>query len=289
MLNENLKKYRRRGLTVVHIVLIIAVILALGGGGILAVSKKVKEPSQEIAPSTTNNQEVQRKESTEEIAFNWQMSEKGWQATASPPSCPSPMVFQPPADLTKATAILYPGQTRGGNYKPHGGFRFDNQTDNNLKVVAPLTAYAVSGGRYLVDGETQYTFDFIHPCGYMYRVGHFLKLPANLAKIADNFPPAKEGDSRTEFINPPVLVKEGEQIATAVGVTKDRNVFFDFGVYNLLEKNQASKDAKWAASHDPQLATSAVCWFNLLPANAQTIVKSLPAGDPASGKSSDYC
>jgi hypothetical protein len=123
----------------------------------------------------------------------------------------------------------------------------------------------------------------------MYRVGHFLKLPSNLQKMAEAFPAASEGGSQTTSIDPPVLIKAGETLATAVGITKGQNVFFDFGVYNLLTKNKASQDPTWAASHDPELAQRAVCWFDLLPADAETKVRSLPAGDPESGTKSDYC
>ena len=49
------------------------------------------------------------------------------------PSCPTPLL-QTPVDLSKVTSILYPGQERGGNYKAHGGFGFDNATDNLVTV-----------------------------------------------------------------------------------------------------------------------------------------------------------
>ena len=51
-------------------------------------------------------------------------------AGASPrSSCPAPLL-QTPVDLSKVTSILYPGQERGGNYKAHGVFGFDNAPDN---------------------------------------------------------------------------------------------------------------------------------------------------------------
>lgn len=218
----------------------------------------------------------------------WQPTEDGWQAVGTPPACPDPL-FISPVDLSRVTAILYPGQTRGGNYKPHGGFRFDTSSTNAVTVTAPLDAEIVNGARYLVDGETQYTFDFIAPCGMMYRLGHLLELPQKLQEVADQFPAAVEGDSRTTFVNPPVAVSRGDVIATAIGVTKDTNVFVDWGVYDLRKKNTASEDVTWAATHDPSLAQRAVCWFDLLSSAEAVHIRQLPPGDPTSGTSSDYC
>lgn len=222
----------------------------------------------------------------------WQNYGNGqWVASGAVPPCPTPLFAQSPADVSQVTSILYPGQTRGGNYKPHGGFRFDTIHNNVVNVVAPLDAQVVRGSRYLVGGEVQYTFDFIAPCGYMYRLGHLRELTPTFQTIADSFPAAAEGDSRTTNVDPAVNVKRGDLVATKVGTTKDGNTFFDFGVYNLQEKNSASHNATWAANeaHDPELAQHAVCWFTLLPTADATRVQSLPAGDPTSGKTSDYC
>ncbi len=295
---ENNTKYR--GFAMLYMVILITIIFVVAVGSVV-VMNNVRNGSinkRDLTVDTTNtttgdeiptNKPSQSKSKDSVATLNWQPTGDGWQATTAPAPCPNPLTFEPPADMTKVTSVLYPGQTRGGNYKPHGGFRFDNLTDNNLTVTAPITAYAVQGARYLEKDELQYTFDFIHPCGYMYRVGHLFKLPANLAKIAETFLAAAEGDSRTQFIDPPVLVNKGDVLATAVGMIKGSNVFFDFGVYDLNNKNKASENAVWAAAHDPQLAGRAVCWFDLLPADAEAIVRSLPAGDPESGKKSDYC
>ncbi|MDP2671495.1 MAG: hypothetical protein Q8P13_03515 [bacterium] len=229
--------------------------------------------------------------STQTEQITWMQTATGWQASGTPPTCPSP-VLKTPVALTKVTSILYPGQVRGGNYKPHGGFRFDTAKSSSVSVSAAMDAVVVRGSRYLVNGEIQYTFDFIAPCGIMYRLGHLLVLDSKYQKIAASFPAAKEGDSRTENVNPQVEVNAGETIATAVGITKGGlNVFFDFGVYDLKTKNQASKDAAWAAKpeHDPELAQHALCWFDLLPSTDTSKVKSLPGADGTAGKTSDYC
>ncbi len=239
--------------------------------------------------SPTASSSAKTSSQTEQVT--WMPIENGWQASGTLPACPSP-VLKTPTDLTNVTSILYPGQERGGNYKPHGGFRFDNAKSSTVTVTAPMDAVIVNGSRYLVGGEIQYTFDFIAPCGIMYRLGHLLVLDPKYQKIADTFPAAMEGDSKTTNINPQVSVTAGETIAIAVGVTKGGlNVFFDFGVYDLKTKNQASQDATWSANpaHDPLLAQRALCWFDLLPSVDAAKVKSLPAADGTAGKTSDYC
>lgn len=223
----------------------------------------------------------------------WMQTENGWEAKGKVPQCPDPLL-QFPVDLNLATSILYPGQYRGGDYKPHGGFRFDNQKTNEIKVAAPMDATVVRGARYPVDGETQYTFDFINDCGYMYRFGHLLTLSPKLAAIAEQFPMNGEGDSRDTAVEPPVTVKAGEIIATAVGLTKGNhdggiNVFVDWGVYDLRVKNRASANAEWATKHPHQIEQHAVCWFDLLQPKERTIVLGLPSSDSQSGQTSDYC
>lgn len=247
---------------------------------------KTESQSDSAEDLTTTTQSSTASQSPSQVT--WQLREDGWTASGTPPACNSPLT--PPTDITKATATLYPGQTRGGNYKPHGGFRFDNSKNGDITVTSPITGQVVRGARYLVEGELQYTFDIMAPCGQMVRLGHFLTLSPAFQKIADTFPAASEGDSRTETINPPVAITKGEVMATAVGVTKPAiNTFFDWGVYDMTKKNTASQDAAYAASHNVELDQHAVCWLDLLSAEQMAYVKSLPAGDPTSGKTSDYC
>lgn len=243
---------------------------------------------QSSSPNTT----TQTTQSTASDQLIWQQGPEGWVALSTAPACPDPLTLKLPANISLVTAILYPGQTRGGNYKPHGGLRFDNSKNADITVSAPMDAFIVRGARYLVDGEIQYTFDFMNNCGIMYRLGHLLVLTPKYAALAEKFPAATEGNSRTENIQPPIAIKQGEQIATSVGITKGGvNTFFDWGVYDFRAKNEASQDTAWATKHqeDRELAPHAVCWFNLLSASDSAAVKSLPAGDPTSGKNSDYC
>jgi hypothetical protein len=68
----------------------------------------------------------------------WSQTNDGWKPSAKPPACPSPLRILSPVNLTAVISILYPGQYRGGNYKPHGGFGFDSNLGQAVNVVAPL-------------------------------------------------------------------------------------------------------------------------------------------------------
>lgn len=210
--------------------------------------------------------------------------------------CPSPFVFQMPIDLSKVTSILYPGQLRGGDYKAHGGFRFDGSKPSEIIVTAPYDAEVIAGARYPVNGEIQYAFDFAHPCGIRYRFMHLLTLTPKFQKIAEGFPLPKEADSRTTEIRPSVKVKQGEVIATAVGMTTGghdinggSNTFVDWGVYDYRQKNEASRDPDWVANHPHEIEQYAVCWFEWISPENKAKVLSLPSSDGQSGKRSDYC
>lgn len=217
-------------------------------------------------------------------------------ATKSYQSCPAPFVFQMPIDLSKATSILYPGQFRGGDYKAHGGFRFDGSRPDEVTVTAPYDAEVIAGARYPVNGEIQYTFDFAHPCGIRYRFGHLLTLTPKFQAIAEKFPLPESLDSRTTQVYPPVKVKQGEVIATAVGlntggpqVFDGYNTFVDWGVYDYRHKNEASKDSAWLIKHPHEIEQYAVCWFDWISSSDRAKILSLPSSDYESGKTSDYC
>ena len=221
--------------------------------------------------------------------IEWNNTRDGWEPTGTPPPCPDPLRLDTPTDLSLVTSVLYPGQYRSSDYKPHGGFRYDNSSSDEITITAPMDAQIVDGGRYLVGGEIQYTFDFIAPCGIWYRFGHLLELTPKFAAIAETFPAAVEGDSRTYGVNPSAEVFAGEVIATAVGFTRDPNTFVDWGVYDLRSKNSASQDPTWAAKHPNDQEQHGVCWFDLLSPEDEALVRSLPPADGVSGSTSDYC
>ena len=208
-------------------------------------------------------------------------------SAASPQSaCPTPLL-QTPVDLSRVTSILYPGQERGGNYKAHGGFGFDNATDNLVTVKIPLSGKITRVVRYRELGEVQYLFEFEGNCGVSFRFDHLRKLTAKFEAVVNAFP-IKE-DTRTDLVSPPVAVMVGEVIATEVGFLN--NVSVDFGVYDMRQKNEASKNPAWASAHSQFPADSyGICWFDSLPQADSVAVKLLPSRDGThNGKTSDYC
>jgi len=207
-------------------------------------------------------------------------------ATSPQSACPTPLL-QTPVDLSRVTSILYPGQERGGNYKAHGGFGFDNATDNLVTVKIPLSGKITRVVRYRELGEVQYLFEFEGNCGVSFRFDHLRKLTAKFEAVVNVFP-IKE-DTRTDLVNPPVAVTVGEVIATEVGFLN--NVSVDFGVYDMRQKNEASKNPAWASAHSQFPADSyGICWFDSLPQADSVAVKLLPSRDGThNGKTSDYC
>lgn len=256
---------------------------------VIAASKTAQKFQQETSRTEPAGGSDTQRVNVPASAVSWEFDGSQWQASGQPPPCDEPLKLTPPTDLKLATSLLYPGQYRGGDYKAHGGFRFDGQS-NNITVKIPLDAKLTNGSRYLEDGEVQYLFTFISDCGIAYRFDHLLTLSPKFAEIANKFPKAVPDDSRTTPINPGVSVTVGEVVATAVGFTKTNNVTFDFGVYDLRQRNQISKDPSWAKK--PELANSqapyAICWFDLFPPEDSARIKSLPATG-VEGKTSDYC
>lgn len=235
---------------------------------------------QETANTNTASSEV-----------SWHL-EKGniWAARGTPPACPEPLVLATPVDLSLATSMLYPGQPRGGAYKPHGGFRFDTQSDNYVTVTVPLDAQVVRGSRAFRNGENQYAFEFIAPCGIWYSFGHLLELSPKFQTIVDSLP-LVVGFATQQFydVATPIAVTKGEVIATAVGYAKDTNVFVDWGVLDLRKKNGVTIRPEWAAKYSKEFDEYAVCWLDLLSAEDSARVRALPGGDFETGKMSDYC
>lgn len=267
---------------IAHLGIILAVVILAVIGFVGWRAYKMKSQN-ETSFQVTNSQTGQVEKVT------WSRTQDGWKLSGTPPACPEPLLSMP-TDIIQATSILLPGQTRGGDFKPHGGFRFDNQSNNNVAVTAPLDAGLVAGSRYIEMGELQYMLDFIAPCGYMYRFDHLLVLEPKFQAIADKLPEAKENETRTSTISPAIEVKAGETIATQVGMNQSRlNVFFDWGVYDMRTKNPQSKDAAWAAAHPFGNAQHGVCWFDLLSQDDETKVRALPYSGAEGEGTSEYC
>jgi hypothetical protein len=253
---------------------------------VITIDTSVSIPTPTDAPDDLHNEVPvgsEPKEQTNQIS--WFFNNE-WLYSGSPPKCPDPLIFQTPVDVNLATSILYPGQYRGNDYKPHGGFRFDSSDNEDIVVRVPIDSYINRGSRYLENGRLQYMFEFINSCGIMYRFDHLYVLSPKLIKAAEKFGEPKEGDSRTTNIEP-VPVEAGEVVATAVGVPG--NVFVDWGVYDLRQRNKASEEPSWLQEHSGDQAPYAVCWLDIIPAEDSMKVKSLPGADSSNGKQSDYC
>ena len=152
-----------------------------------------------------------------------------------------------------------------------------------------MDATITRASQYLSGGELQFLFDFVNDCGIMYRFDHLSGLSAQLQHVASILPPATEGDSRTTEAPPGLTVTAGEIVGTSVGFPVVGNFSFDWGVYDLRQRNTPGQDAAWRAAHPGDQAAWAICWFdNLSPSDAAR-VRSLPSADSVSGSMSDYC
>lgn len=258
----------QKGAAHLALILVLILVVAVGGVGYYVATKNKKTATQ--SPSSS--------------------SSASSSSTAS--TCPNP-VLQSPVDITKVTSVLYPGQIRGGQYKPHGGFRLDNANDNNVEVKAPMDATLVDGSRYIEQNEHQFLLDFKSNCGVNFRLDHLLTLSPKIQAEVDKLPAPQPDDSRTTNFDNQISVKAGEVIATAVGFPQTHNVGFDFGVYDTRQPNAASKKPAYQAAHsdldqNDQLKY-AVCWFDYLPKADAATLRALPGADQTAGKTSDYC
>lgn len=236
---------------------------------------------------------LQKRESLPQSPFNtakprWEFnnSTNTWQAGGTPPDCPKPLVFPSPVDTKLASSVLYPGQVRGGDYKAHGGFRFDGLKSNEVKMYAPFDGNLIQAAQHTQGSEVQYSLYFINDCGVMYKFDHLLELTDKFNKIMKSVPLKGEGDTRTTSINPSVFTSKGELIATKVGLSG--NIFVDFGVYDLRHKNGVDYSTR-DYFNISQYGEYGICWLNNLNEPERTIVKGLPGADGQSGKKSDYC
>lgn len=245
-----------------------------GGGGSSPTS-----PSSSSSTTTTT---------TTTTSVTWSFNGSAWAASGSAPACASPLTFSSPVDASRVTSVLYPGQTRGGNYKAHGGFLFATGTNAAITVTAPMAGYVYRGTRYIEAGEVQYLFDIINTCGVMHRFDHLLTLSSRFQAIADTFP-AAGASSATTNVAAGTTVTEGEVIATGVGFRLTGNTTVDWGAYDLRARNAASANATWFAAHPGEQAPYALCWLNNLSTSTAATLRALPGGDGIAGKTSDYC
>lgn len=211
----------------------------------------------------------------EKQRFAWSYDEnarKWTEGTSKPPTCKDPYTFEvTPLDLAIVDAVMMPGSYRGFSYKPHGGFRLNEMSNGETHVRLPTDATLVGLTRYYEGNpaELQYLLTFETDCGIAFRFDHLYTLTPAFQRIADTVPEPKLNDTRTNPENAPdpVAFKSGEVVATKVGFMKTRNYGFDFGVYDYRQRNEISRNTKWAEIHQQysSLDWYGVCWFDMLP------------------------
>lgn len=265
-------------------VLILVIVLVAAVTGVAAWRVFGSEKTAETVDSGVT-------EESSESSVSWSMNGSEWKASGTPPNCAEPLTLTSPVDIDKATAILYPGQYRGSNYKPHGGFRFEGSVNEDITVTVPQDSTVYKASRYIEQGEVQYLFVLISPCGIMYKFDHLLTLSPAFQALADKLPVAEVDNSQTTNFDPSPTVSAGDVIATAVGFKKTNNVSVDFGVYDLRSRNASYESDSWKAEHqeDNEYAPYGICWLDYLESDDSAFAKSLPGGDGQNGKTSDYC
>lgn len=282
-------KLRQAGFSAMELMFAVVVLAVIAGVSWYVWNKQ--NSNETHSDQTVDTSEFVDEEEQELSNVVWSFDGEKWSSSGDAPECPATPYLQTPTDLSKVTGILYPGQYRGGDYKTHGGFRFDNNKSQTIDVTIPMDANLISASRYvssIVSGDPQYFLIFISPCGIMYRFDHITKFTDKFQKIMDTLPAPKVDDSRTTDFNPVIPVKAGELLGTEIGFPG--NVFFDFGVNDLRAPNEQSKNPAYAGEHKEIMHYDyyGVCWFDLLPKADAAIVKGLPAGGNE-GKVSDYC
>ena len=267
-----------------HVLLIFLVLLIAVLGYFIFANSETPSPIREVVENQLNRLE------SSDVAWEFNQESEAWEVVGNPPPCSNPLVFPSPVDVNLASGIIYPGQIRGTDYKPHGGLRFDALNTNEVDVHAPMDGNLFKAARHLESGEIQYSLYFINNCGVMYKLDHLRELTDKFEQIFGEVPMGVEGDSRTTEIRPVVNVPKGEHIATKVGFEQTKNIFFDFGVYDLRQQNGVVYDSEFRSQHPNinEYGTHAICWLNYLEEPDKTIVKNLPAGG-IEGKVSDYC
>lgn len=284
-------KRNQRGFHHILLPMLVIVLAAVGFAGYKVVkghhhtvADSTKAPMGKVTqPSTTPAPKQQ---------VSWYRDQNGnWAASGTPPACPAQPIMATPVDLSLATSILYPGQVRGNAFKPHGGFRFDNQPSNDITVTVPMDAKLLRGskGNFTENGEVQYGFEFMAPCGIWYAFGHMHTLSPQFQAYAANLPLITDHSQQQLYDIPgSPAVKKGEVMATQVGIIHTKNVFVEWQVNDVRQPNGKTIRPAWAKYTD-QFDKYGICWLDWLPAADAARAHALPGGDSVSGKQSDYC
>jgi hypothetical protein len=279
-----------RGFAIIELAIVLTVLGAITLGGI-AVYNHGKQNTGTKASNTEVANDSSKQSGPQPV--NWQFNSKEWVSMGgAPPECPNPLLEITPVDASLVTSVLYPGQYRSGNYKAHGGFRFDNSNAADITIKAPMDGTLVGLKRYKEQGELQYLVTIQNACGIQYRFDHLYMLSDKLQAVAEKTPePTDDTRSLPLDASLQIDIKAGDVVATAVGFPAHGNIAVDFGVYDLREQNDVSKNSKWAALHQTEAnqAFYGLCWLDLLPGKDAKRLKALDQADLRKPAISDYC
>jgi hypothetical protein len=265
----------QRKLTIIEIVAAVAVLLLLVAGA----RRTYMRLRTEKPPVSANATDI-----------TWAFDGTRWQPSGTPPQCEDPLFPVSPIDTSLVTSMLYPGQYRGGDYKAHGGFRFDN-VKSGITVRLPMDAQLTGMTNYIEQGDVQYLLTFTNACGIAVRFDHVYTLSSRLQTVAATLPPPQENNSRSLPLAHGPKFAAGEVVATAVGMPATKNITMDFGVYDLRKPNAISSNTEWAMLHADKREQTyyGVCWLGLLPVTDMNRVKNFMSNDQSLRTVSDYC
>lgn len=216
----------------------------------------------------------------------------GWTPTREAPGCSAQVLEMSPVDTTKVTDWGFPGQWRGEFYKPHGLFALYRNNSSDIEVRLPLDSSLMGVTKYkeAPENDPQYLMEFQHECGMMIRFDHLNALAGDF-KQYESLP--TQNDTRGQPNETPLgYFEAGTLVATGAGLNKNtKGGGFDFGVYDLREPNEISKNAEWAALHKVEESHTffARCWLEYLPKADFDRLMKIPPLYTDDRAASDYC
>ena len=175
--------------------------------------------------------------------------------------------------------------------------RLPTSSKGQANIRLPMDATLTGLKRYY-DGQTtdmQHLVSFENDCGIQIYFDHLNVLSPTLQKLAENTPEPTVNDTRSNPSDAPprTKFKAGDIIATGVGFPSTDNYGFDFGVVDYRQRNEISKNEKWADLHQEFITTEwyGVCWLDKLPGaeKAKTLIKLQTDTRRTQKFVSDYC
>lgn len=166
-----------------------------------------------------------------------------------------------PIAFDQIEEITPPGSIIAGSLKAHSYITF---TPDQVALVAPTDMTLVAGAKYTepsAPDKIQYLLDFEADCGYSIRYDHISDPNEEIASL---FPTEPSSTTHTQS-----LESIEYQAGSIIGFTDGNGVQhqFDFGVYKEGVTNQFAEDARYQLFLEGDMQTSAVCPFDLYPAD----------------------